>query len=226
MVQGTLYLIRHAQSENNAKPEHQRIPDPGITDIGIEQSKLLARAVRELAPKHLYCSPFLRSLQTTCPVAQSLQFSPIVRQDLYEQGGCYQGHIPRDLRPVPGKSRSEIASLYPGWELDERILESGWNDNPSYESREMALARAKLARKWYESQADRHGAESVAMVIHANFILRMLEAFLDIDDIEDIEHYVHDPANTSINCLTLSNGRWKLRYYNSIQHLPAQLVTY
>ena len=29
-----LFLIRHAQSENNAKPDHLRIEDPGLTELG------------------------------------------------------------------------------------------------------------------------------------------------------------------------------------------------
>lgn len=222
MPYGNLYLIRHAQSGNNAKPEHERIPDPGITDIGIEQAELLAPAIRSIGPAHLYCSPFLRSLQTTEPVARILQKPAVVRQDLYEQGGCYQGHEPGQLLPVRGKSRSEISALYPAWELDDRIAEIGWNDNTCYETKDMARARAKVTRSWFESDLVLHSS-SVALVIHADFILRMLEAFLDIDDIDP---YLHDPANTSVSCLSRENGRWKLRFFNSFQHLPEHLVTY
>lgn len=223
MNQGTLFLVRHAQSGNNAKPECERVPDPGITEIGVEQSQLLASAMQRIAPTQLYCSPFLRSLQTTHPVAEKLTLPPTVRQDLYEQGGCYQGHVPGELLPVRGKGRSEIAQLYPHWEMDSRIEETGWNNNPCYESREMAIARAQSARTWYETCAEKHEEKAVAMIIHADFILRMLESFLEI---EDAERHFHDPANTSITCLSKTDKGWKLRYFNSYHHLPNHLVTY
>ncbi|MBU6174768.1 MAG: histidine phosphatase family protein, partial [Planctomycetes bacterium] len=88
-----LYLIRHAQSENNAKPDAERIPDPGITPLGVEQSERLAASIDRYRPTRLYCSPFLRSLQTLSPVAKKLQLQPRVRQDLYEQGGCHRGYV-------------------------------------------------------------------------------------------------------------------------------------
>ena len=43
-----LYLIRHAQSENNARPEHERVEDPGLTELGARQIDHLVAA--ELLP--------------------------------------------------------------------------------------------------------------------------------------------------------------------------------
>ena len=46
---GKLYLVRHAQSENNAiwdgRGDHQpgRVPDPEITELGHRQAKAVAR---------------------------------------------------------------------------------------------------------------------------------------------------------------------------------------
>lgn len=71
-TQFTLYLVRHAQSTNNAQPESQRIPDPPLTDLGEQQAQALALAIDQLSPDHLFSSPFLRTLQTTAPVAQAL----------------------------------------------------------------------------------------------------------------------------------------------------------
>ena len=37
-----LYLIRHGQSENNARPEHLRVEDAELTDLGHQQAEQLA----------------------------------------------------------------------------------------------------------------------------------------------------------------------------------------
>jgi 2,3-bisphosphoglycerate-dependent phosphoglycerate mutase len=38
-----LYLIRHAESTNNAKPPRQRVEDPPITELGESQATHLAK---------------------------------------------------------------------------------------------------------------------------------------------------------------------------------------
>ncbi len=223
MLSTTLYLVRHAQSENNAKPDAERIPDPGITPIGVEQSNCLASMFLRYQPHLLYCSPFLRSLQTAAPIAKTTGLTPIVRQDLFEQGGCYSGHEAIGKKAEPGRNREAIETLYPHWILDERINGTGWNSLDRYETICMARERARTVRIWFESQQDLHHQRRVAMVIHADLKLRLLEAFLEVDDFNP---HIEDPANTSVTCLVQSGDRWKLLFYNQFLHLPDELVTY
>jgi len=217
-----LYLIRHAQSENNAKPDAERIPDPGITPLGVEQSERLAASIDRYRPTRLYCSPFLRSLQTLSPVAKKLQLQPRVRQDLYEQGGCHRGYVDGQRFAEPGMSRSEISVRFPDWHLDKRITQAGWNDLAGYEKIEQARRRAQRVKEWYEQQPDDHSDHRVAMMIHADFKVRLLEAFLGFDDLDP---HIVEPINTSISCLIRENGRWRLDYWNHFHHLPTELVT-
>lgn len=221
--QAVLFLIRHAQSENNAKPDAERIPDPGITDMGVKQSDHLASRVDRYAPTLIYTSPFLRTLQTVAPLASKLGLHPVIRQDLFEQGGCYSGHEVGKRTPERGMSRSKIESLYPRWPIDERIGESGWNALPRYETIDMARERARRVRKWYESEMQLHAQHRVMMMIHADFKVRLLEAMLEIDDLDPV---VAEPINTSVSCLLYENNRWKLHYWNDFHHLPSELVTH
>ena len=84
-----LYIIRHAQSTNNAlgDPEN-RDRDPTLTEIGARQADILAHHLAagvELIPPtssnnghqgrvyqftHLYCSAMWRSLQTADPLGR------------------------------------------------------------------------------------------------------------------------------------------------------------
>ena len=96
-----LYLIRHAQSENNAQPEEQRVEDPALTAMGRRQAGLLADWITSLNLTRLITSPFLRTLETTEAIRQATRLTPEVRVQLHEQGGCYRGYGPdgREGRP-------------------------------------------------------------------------------------------------------------------------------
>ena len=88
-----ILLVRHAQSANNALPVHLRVCDPGLTPLGYQQAEATARALTDYPIRTLYCSPFLRSLETTQAVANGTGKNPVIHGDLFEQGGCYSGHV-------------------------------------------------------------------------------------------------------------------------------------
>jgi len=217
----TFYLVRHAQSANNANPEPQRIPDPPITALGIQQAHALASIAPELAPTHLYTSPFLRTLQTTAPLANRLKITPFVKADLYEQGGCYRGYRIDDRTPEPGLGRAQIESLHPNWKIDQAIDQSGWNKLTSYENLEQARQRAKRVSKWLSEHPWPANAR-VMLVIHADFKIRLLESLLEDLDIED---RLGSVINTAWTTLHWTQGRCKLDRYNVHEHLKPHLVS-
>lgn len=59
-----LYLIRHGQSENNARPEHLRVEDALLTELGHQQAGLAAEWIKTIGLDRLFSSPFRRALQT------------------------------------------------------------------------------------------------------------------------------------------------------------------
>jgi 2,3-bisphosphoglycerate-dependent phosphoglycerate mutase len=219
--QFTLHLVRHAQSANNAKPESQRIADPPLTDLGVEQARALASVIGQLSPDHLFSSPFLRTLQTTAPVAQALGILPTVRADLYEQGGCYRGHRIDDRTQEPGMRRSEIQSLHPTWQIDPAIDESGWNKHETYETLQEARKRAQRVAKWLAEHPWPDGAR-VLLVIHADFKIRLLESLLSNLTV-DVQ--LGSVINTAWTSLSYQAGRWQLDEFNSHPHLEPQMIT-
>jgi 2,3-bisphosphoglycerate-dependent phosphoglycerate mutase len=216
-----LLLVRHAQSANNSQAEELRVPDPTITKLGELQSKRLAEALVALKPTVLLTSPFIRSIQTARPVAAQTGLRPSIRQDLYEQGGCYRGYRKNDRHPMPGMNRTELEAHCPSWDIDARIGDSGWNDLTVYEDMKTARERAHRVADWFTSSPE-FSSQRVAMVIHADFKIRLLEAFLKRDDLED---HLGEVVNTAITKLSLGAGRWKLDFWNSHQHLEAEHVT-
>ncbi len=219
----SLFLIRHAQSENNARDEQFRVSDPELTPLGRQQSRLLADAVSRIGPTMIYCSPFLRSLQTTEAVAQVTGVVPIVRQDIYEQGGCHRGYLPGKRIAERGLSRSQLAARYPGWKLDDRIDERGWFDLDHYETESESRRRASQVRRWFEEEQSHHRADQrIAMIIHADFKLHLLEAFLEHGALIEL---LGDVVNTSITRLSLRGNRWRLDFWNAHEHLTPAMIT-
>lgn len=218
-----LLLIRHAQSQNNALDDSLRVPDPDITELGVAQSKKLGDLVANLSPTAIYCSPFLRSLETTRWAVLRLGAVPMVRQDLYEQGGCHSGFEPGKRIAQSGMNRSTLQNRYAGWHLDDRIDEQGWYDLAHFETESEAKERAMRVRRWFESESQTHDAsDRVAMVIHADFKMRLLEAFLEDDTIED---QLGEIVNTSVTRLSLSKGRWRIDYWNVFTHLATHEIS-
>jgi 2,3-bisphosphoglycerate-dependent phosphoglycerate mutase len=214
----SILLIRHAQSANNAKPEHQRVSDPGITELGHRQAAATAHALRTYEIRNLYCSPFLRSLETTRPIAQQLQKTPLIRSDLFEQGGCYSGYIDGQERGEPGMGRGELAEKFPGWFIDERISDQGWWGR-EYESHSQACLRTKEVAQWLNRHVVTDCASLDAFVIHADFKRLLLLELLGQQWTAAHNLQLGPLLNTGMTLLEFNQAGWMLRSFNSASHL-------
>ncbi len=211
-----LYLIRHAQSANNAKPEEDRVADPPLTDLGREQAGHLAMRVNSLKLTRLITSPFLRTLQTADTISAETGLRPEVRIQLHEQGGCYSGHLPFRRIGQPGLTRSEIGQAFPGFDVEPELDGEGWWRSQPYEHKEQARRRAQsLLQRTRDEFGD--SSERVGYVMHADIKLLLLENVYA----ESLEV----PFNASVTRVTIAPDDVRLVEYNRVDHLPADLVT-
>ena len=211
-----LYLIRHAQSQNNALPEKDRVEDPPLTDVGHRQCAHLAKWIPSLRLTRLVTSPFLRTLQTADHISRSVSLTPEVRVELHEQGGCVSGHTRDVLVGRPGMTRSEILSQYPEFNIASNIDGNGWWGNKPYESEDVARLRAS----WLLAETVEQFAGSqarVAYVMHAD-IKRLLLAQICTERLEL-------PWNASVTKVLIRREGCRLEAYNRVDHLPHNLVT-
>ncbi len=217
-----ILLIRHAQSANNALPEHQRVPDPGLTELGVKQAALTAAALSSQRLTHLYCSPFLRSLETLRPLADSKQLPVSIRGDIFEQGGCYSGYAPGEERGEPGMGCEELQTRYPHWHVDQRIEAAGWWGKP-YESLDEATLRAQRVAKWMVQQLVPMAGIHL-FVVHADFKRLLIAALLGqhADQVMPIIGPLH---NVGITRFEWNGLQWQLNCLNATSHLPADYVT-
>ena len=107
-----LYLIRHAQSENNALYASSgsfegRHIDPTLSKKGQAQANLLARFLARGEPSvktdeydtfnrrgfditHIYCSLLRRSIETALAISKTLNLPAVADNDLHEWGGVFE----------------------------------------------------------------------------------------------------------------------------------------
>ncbi len=211
-----LYLIRHAQSANNAQPESSRVPDPPLTELGREQASLLASFISCHGLTRLITSPFLRTLETAEILYAELGLVPEVRIQLHEQGGCYSGYLPMPRIGQPGMTRAEIEQRFPDFLVEDGLDGEGWWREQPYETWEEARVRAAALLKSTRDEFA-ESEERVGFVMHAD-----IKGLL-------LEHVHDDPLeiafNASFSKLLVTSDRQQLVQHNCIEHLPPRLIT-
>lgn len=245
-----LYLVRHAQSINNAHIDHpnRRMADPPLTDLGHQQAYNLAdylshsverdRVIDTLAWRYggydqlgyhidrIITSPMHRALQTAEPLADMLDVPVKVWLDICERGGLfeYQQGTPKGF---PGLTRLQIRAEFPTFDLPAQITDAGWWTG-NLESRERSRQRARdVAARLREKAATIWHDEHVMLISHAGFMDALTKALLYGELSESIDRgNVFFFYNTSITRLDFfDNGRIGLRRLNHIPHLTDEIAS-
>jgi len=233
-----LYIIRHAQSTNNALTDHRdRVCDPPLTELGKRQTEILAQHMvtgvdiepwsadshgqRGYGITKLYCSPMWRALQTAQPVGRALGLAPEVWIDIHERGGVFLDHGEEEgIVGYPGKTRSEVLAEFPNYVLPEGITEQGWwhqglEDWPACHGRAIRV----MDRLRERSAND----ERIALVSHGGFFNALLKALFN--QLPGRHVYYHC-LNTSISRINFrDDGRLSVQFLNRVDHLPLDLVS-
>ncbi|TWU06407.1 histidine phosphatase family protein [Stieleria varia] len=231
-----LYLIRHAESGNNAVPTYQRSEDPSITSVGRLQAEHLGNWIKTLRFDAMITSPFRRTLETTRTVLQANSKPSDVRiwDSVFERGGCYRGWNASNVAGARGMGRSEIlnelSDVVGTLTIDETIGETGWWGEQPRETDDAAIERTGIVaeRLVREFGGDGKGSSEngqspvIVMVTHADFKRLLLSRLLD----SKADAMRFGPLrNTGVTRLNYAKNQWQLDILNSVTHLPARLIT-
>lgn len=226
-----LYLVRHAQSQNNANPNGPTHDDAPLTGLGHEQARLTGAylASLELKPAMLYASPMMRALQTVSHIQRELAMSPRIIPDICECGGPH--------RP-PGRSSHDILKEFPNVDLDERVGPEGWwTSNESDDDDEAIYSRAIVVGEWLRTRRA-HDRRVVIAVSHGRFGSALVSSLLGLGpagysrfpfdncgitriDFDPHGDFVYAPS--SVRAADVRAVR--LRFHNATAHLPVTHVT-
>jgi len=211
-----LFLIRHAQSQNNANPPHRRVEDPGLTALGFDQAERLAEWIPGLELTRIISSPFRRSLLTAAAIGGRLGMAVEVRRDLHEIGGCYSGYADGEILGRPGLTRMGIEREFPGFRVAAEIDGDGWWACRPRETEAEAVVRAgRLLQQTITEFGSTE--ERIAYVMHADFKLCLLERFHTAP--------LATPWNTSVSEVEIMPAASRLVQYNLVEHLAESMVT-
>jgi broad specificity phosphatase PhoE len=243
-----LYIIRHAQSTNNALPieveERDRVCDPLLTELGRRQAELLAEHLttgsdgwsevasadpeagsgagpRRYGITRLVCSPMKRTLLTTQPVGRALGLRPEIWLNIHEHGGIYLDHgAPAGRVGYPGITRRELSAQFPDYSAPDGLTDQGWWRD-GFEAWDVCLARAaRVAHRLHERRAT---DERVAMITHGAFASALIMALVGTPPDAGV-HFSHH--NTGISLIRFRpDGGIRLRYLNRVPHLEPELIT-
>lgn len=245
-----LYLIRHAQSANNAiwdgSDEHpERHPDPEITEIGHRQAESLAQhlAHPEAEPRQhpfvpdlkshfglsqVFCSLMTRSILTAEYIARACDLNLQALPDVFEKYGIFDFGSDGEAVGLPGPGRGYFEQRFPDLDLPEGVGETGWWSRPVEDETafiERMCAVVADMRRRLESRDD-----SVALVAHGDFIDQFINELMGVERHRHNydNHWVANWTfhNTSISRIDFVDGSHNIVYLNRIDHLENELVTW
>lgn len=194
-----LYIIRHAQSENNALwartgSSDGRLSDPDLTEIGHEQAravaKFLASSVLDEKPDrwdshnltgfnltHLYCSYMLRAVKTGTYISKAVGLPLVAWQIIHEWGGIYDRETKTNEEvPLAGLGKAYFTQNFPDFVLEETLEEEGWWNFRPYELPADTLKRGAI---FLNELLERHSEDDrVGIVTHGGFADSMFKVLI------------------------------------------------
>jgi 2,3-bisphosphoglycerate-dependent phosphoglycerate mutase len=229
----TLYLIRHAQSANNALYERTdssigRVEDPELTPLGVQQAKVLSDYLAERGVSggefrftHLYSSLMVRAVATATAVSRTCNLPVIAWPEVHEQLGIFLADEQTgELIGRPGKSRSYFQEHYPDLLLPQNLNDHGWWNRPV----ETEAQWKQRAKDFLVELRRRHGngEDRVAVVTHGGFYHVVILALAGGAGTDGLWFTMH---NTGITRIDFHPTRTSVIYHNRLEHLPPELVS-
>jgi 2,3-bisphosphoglycerate-dependent phosphoglycerate mutase len=243
------YFIRHGQSINNAnwdQPDYQESPDPSLTEIGLEQARLVAEFLKKhqtitndknwniqnrhgFGLTHIYTSLMERAAFTAAPIAQALDIPLIAWKEIHEEGGIYSRGDKSNILGLPGRPRSFFMENFRTLTLPDDLDETGWWNRP-FEAEEDRQPRAdQVLAELLARHRDREGQpeDRVALVSHGGFFMRLLSAILKLPW-RQAAHGLKSwflLNNCSISRFDIRGDEIIVAYINRTDFLPDHLIT-
>jgi len=239
-----IYLIRHAQSNNNELYDRTgknegRNEDPELSAIGIIQAKFLSEYLvtnfNEILGTNnndphnrsgfifdtFLTSPMIRAVETGWQCTRLLGVKLRLCVDLHEGGGIFLENSNKELIGQPGKPKSYFVNKYPGILLDEMMTEAGWWNQP-FEPQEIRKSRAK--RVWDMIFKEFNDSSRIVMFSHFGFFNYFLSALLNYESTEMVKFNMN---NVGISRIDVNADRTlkEIVYINKVDFLPTELIT-
>ncbi|MCD2491180.1 histidine phosphatase family protein [Lacrimispora sp. NSJ-141] len=152
-----IYLIRHGQTDWNARGIMQGQTDIPLNAAGRSQAEALAESLKALPIKALYSSPLTRALETAQILGKVLRLTPFLLSSMKET------HMGRWEGKTWAQIKDSDSRAYEAWQADPFRI-----PHPEGESYAQVAARAKEALLSLEK-----GKTPAAVVTHGDVMLAL-----------------------------------------------------
>jgi 2,3-bisphosphoglycerate-dependent phosphoglycerate mutase len=242
-----LYVIRHAQSDNNDLYHRTgatlgRHPDPPLTALGHQQAHLLAQFLARheagelgynahlhnrdgFGLTHLYTSLMIRSIETASYIARETGLPLQGWPEIHERGGLYTEDEMGRVTGIPGHNKPELLAAHPNLIIPASVGESGWWSRDR-ETAEEAIDRARLV--WGQLVQRHDAGDRVAIVTHGGFFQSLVSIATSEGELVQIlgkDGLWFGISNASISRIDLDDNGIIIRYLNRVDFLPGKLIT-
>lgn len=197
-----IYLIRHAQSELNAKNILQGSMDSELTDKGQSQAQLIGRHLAQENIATIITSPAVRAHATATVIRNKIHVPLVLEKDLRE---CHFGDF-------EGRNKDTLVK-------ENRELMASWQRNPlklNIPNMEPLIQFYARAEQVFDRiVADAREAD-IAIVTHAGVIGAVLCHVID-RDLNRITQRM--PGNGSISIIEKQANAFNVVIYDDRKHL-------
>nr|WP_307760480.1 histidine phosphatase family protein [uncultured Peptostreptococcus sp.] len=198
----TYYLVRHGQTVWNTLGQTQGHGNSPLTELGIQQAKDLAEALKEYPIDIIYCSDLGRAVETAEIIGKELNIEIHTTESLREMGfGVWEGMPLREIEKIYPES-------FKMWrnEPEKVQIEGG-------ETLDMIKQRQdKLIEELNEKYKNKH----ILLVSHSVTVRVMLLSFLE-SHVRNIYRIKQD--NTALNIVEYRNYGPVIMKMNDTRHL-------
>lgn len=198
----TYYLVRHGQTVWNTLGQTQGHGNSPLTELGMQQAKDLAEALKEYPIDIIYCSDLGRAVETAEIIGKELNIEIHPTESLREMGfGVWEGMPLREIEKIYPES-------FKMWrnEPEKVQIEGG-------ETLDMIKQRQdKLIEELNEKYKNKH----ILLVSHSVTVRVMLLSFLE-SHVRNIYRIKQD--NTALNIVEYRNYGPVIMKMNDTRHL-------
>jgi broad specificity phosphatase PhoE len=206
-----LYLIRHAQSPVNLENWEGGNLDAGLTELGQEQAKSLARWLPEHLPAidALYCSTLRRARDT------ALFLTDVYPNQIhYDHRIREMGTVREDFTPWPNES---MPSDYADYWSTERPFASIF---PRQDGGETYMHFRTRVGMFLEELIQNHADHRVLAICHGGVIEATFDHIFNVGAYRHCEIANHNTGLTHVEHTgRVQREPWRLHYHNRIDHL-------
>lgn len=192
-------FVRHGETEQNKFKIYQDPMKGGLSKIGREQAKKLAKKLSEERFYSIYCSPSIRARETLEEIRKFHQNTPVVY--------------------TPELREMEIGELI-GKTINKEELSKLGKDFANFKPRggESRLELMNRIKNFLNYLYKKHKGEHILLVTHAG-VSRIIKTISEDRLPEFTPTDVGKQDNCAINILQFEKDKPKLKVYNSTEHL-------